>query len=445
MRFVFALCVVMLPLVARADKADPPGSSKLISDSPFLVDTQSGDTFSQISATDPVSFALTGPGKFQVDFRVNLKRKGSAKPVNLEIFAGGSLLTQLRINSRAARGGSWRKVTEFKPSESAGFYLSLDAGSQIVIFRIDEGATLGAAVNIVEASASQHPLAADAPVLQVPVDASPAGTTPSDSTTPVAKTEPAKTEPTRNDTAVAKTEPARTESTHEMRAKPATAEVHAKTAPPPVAPVEENKSHAVSLVVGGGFAVHSELNAFDSAGAAQAIAGVAIQLPMRLFLSLDYELRYGTVIIPVVGAGAESTPEIRHELSLAFGWAPVLAQSGDLTLSLPFSASYQLLIFSNQVAPAIAGLIGPDLGLRLSKAWFTVDASVGYGFRIHDSTPSADASGGINGRLRWQAEALGQVSGVLGVFVSYQGESLVRAQSTRIANAMLAGVTISFL
>ena len=441
LRCFVSVCALSLSTAAFADKADPPGTSKLISDSPFLVEAQSGDTFSQISATDPVSYALTGPGKFQVDFRVNLKRKGAAKPVNLEIFAGGSLLTQLRINSRPARGASWRKVSDFKPSESAGFYLNLEAGSQIVIFRIDEGATLGAAVNIVETSQAKHPLASDAPVLPVPVDASPGATADAGAS----KSEASKTETvlkSKADTPVTKTE---TTKSDEIKAKPAEVRVAAEPVSAETTAASETKAHAVSIVAGGGFAVHSEVNAFDSAGAAQLIAGVAVQLPRRLFVSLDYELRYGTILVPVVGATAESTPEIRHELSLAFGWAPVLMQSGELTLSLPFSASYQLLVFSNQVAPAVAGLIGPDAGLRLSKGWFTVDASVGYGFRIHDSTPPSSASGSINGRLRWQAEALGQVSKMFGVFVSYQGESLVREQSSRIANAMLAGITISFL
>jgi hypothetical protein len=429
-----ALIVLFVSRTAFA--ADAPGTIKPLSDAPPLVDAASGETFSQISPSEAVSFALTGPRKFQVDFRVNIKRKGAPRPVNLEIFAGGSLLTQLRINARPSHTAAWRAVNEFKPSESAEFFLTLEAGSQVVVFHIDEGATLGAAVNIVDANHAKRAFARDAPVLSVPVEAAPTvGTTVAPTAAPTPppppKTEPAKIEATAAPHIAAKPEPA-----HEPIAKPV--EVREQEAPPPELPARR-----LSLVVGGGIAAQSELGAFDSQSAAQVVAGLALQLPLHLFASLDYELRYGTIVVPLVGAAAETTHEIRHELGVAFGWAPVLIQRGDVTLSLPFSASYQLLVFSNAVAPAVAGLLGPDAGLRLNRGWLTADASVGYGFRIHDSTSPADANGGIDGRLRWQAEALGQVSPLLAVFVSYQGESLVRAQSTRIANAMLAGVVLS--
>ncbi len=435
---------LLFPLSALA-AGDPPGTAKLISNATFLNEQATGDSFAQISTQDPVIFTLTGPGKFQVDFRVNVKKKGGAlKPVNLEIFAGDSILTQLRINARAGRGGAWRNEKDIKPSEPASFILQLAAGTQNVMFRIDESAVNGAAVNVVEAGQARKQLPADTPVLEVPVIAA-AETPPNTATATPTTTTPAI--PQHNDTSTktatnTPANPPRKDTTTPVKPDKPAEHVETKPEVPPDSG-EAPKPRVLTFMLGGGVGVQNEVNAFGSSGLGAGLIALGINLPAHLFIAAEYQFRYGSISVPVTGSANTETPELRHEIDIAFGWAPALVEHGDFSLTLPLGLSYQALVFSNAIAPSLAGLIGLDVGLRLNKGWFTGGASIGYGQRIHDSTPLAALSGPINGRLRWQGDLVVHASPVVGAFVSYQGESIARGQTSRIANAMLAGITLS--
>lgn len=176
---------------ARKKKKAEPGTVAAESEAAPLTLAASGDAYVRLDDAKPARFTLTGPAKFQVDFR--LVFLGDERPtVVLSLFAEGKPVQSYRVPSRSG-GGDW-KDSMMKASLGTGFYVDVPEGEQTWELRTKGTAPSGAAVYVVNAPLSKKPLASTAPVLRTApaaVAIASATVTPSPAAPPVAAASPA--------------------------------------------------------------------------------------------------------------------------------------------------------------------------------------------------------------------------------------------------------------
>ena len=181
--------LVALPVTAFAKKKKEPappaaGSAVRESTNEELIETATGDAFTRVDDAKPARFRLTGPAKFQVDFRQSLKAE-ERPTVVLSIFAEGKPVQSYRVPAKAG-GGDWKNG--LKASQATGFLLEVPAGAQVWEFRVKGATEHGGAILLVAADKARKPLAATSPVLKASVAV--AAASPSTSPSPVPATSP---------------------------------------------------------------------------------------------------------------------------------------------------------------------------------------------------------------------------------------------------------------
>lgn len=150
----------LLAGISHTARAEP--NVQVLSPSASLSDGTTGDSYVRFSTGDPAKLTLTGPGRFQGDFRVNLATDKPPSPADsaiVTILSSGKAVGSFRIQPKVSEA-TWKGEAALRPSLSAGFYLDVEAGPQPYEFRVT-GAPAGAALHIVAASGARKALAAN--------------------------------------------------------------------------------------------------------------------------------------------------------------------------------------------------------------------------------------------------------------------------------------------
>lgn len=127
MTLVGLALLLAAPAHAKKKKKAEPGTVTAESEAAPLALAASGDAYVRLDDAKPARFTLTGPAKFQVDFR--LVFLGEERPtVVLSMFADGKPVQSYRVPSRSG-GGDW-KDSMMKASLGTGFYVELPEGEQ---------------------------------------------------------------------------------------------------------------------------------------------------------------------------------------------------------------------------------------------------------------------------------------------------------------------------
>lgn len=161
-----------------------PGTVKLLSKNGSAVDPGTGDSYVQVSPTEPAKFLIVGPGKLQADMRVNIAAGQTQGPVSVEVLLAGKTLQRFRIQPKPG-ATAWKDRTDVMPSMPVGFYMEVDPGPHAYEVRVS-GAPKGAGLFLVAAGKARRPLAANAPVIPARPPAAIATPAPTPSTGPTA-------------------------------------------------------------------------------------------------------------------------------------------------------------------------------------------------------------------------------------------------------------------
>lgn len=168
-RTIGITAAALLALAAPALAADPGTATPPAG--PPLVDVTTGEVWSRVTAQSPSVWKLTGPGKFQVGFRVNLPADAAEGPAGIVMIRHqGKPLAQFRVMPKPGKD-TWKDETKMKPAVGAGFYVEVGAGEQPYEFRINGGGPHGGAVYVIDAAKSKRPLPANAPIVAMPAGA----------------------------------------------------------------------------------------------------------------------------------------------------------------------------------------------------------------------------------------------------------------------------------
>lgn len=169
-----------------------PGTIKLLSKNHSLVDAANGDSFVNLTATEPAKFLIVGPGVLQADFRVGLgAEEKEGIPATLIILSGGKELRRFTIKPRPSMD-LWKDHSDVRPAASAGFLMEVDPGPHAYEFRFTGGGKGGALLLVPRAKAHKA-LAANAPL--VPSKPGPAPTPTPAATVQIARATPPPTPP----------------------------------------------------------------------------------------------------------------------------------------------------------------------------------------------------------------------------------------------------------
>lgn len=141
-----------------------PGTIKLLSRNPLVVDAGNGEAYVQITATTPGKFLIVGPGILQADLLVNLKaNETNGAPTTLDILVGGKEVKRFVIRPRAT-ADTWKGRTDIKPAAPVGFLLEVDPGPHAYEFKVS-GSEPGAGLLLQPQAKAKRPLGANAPLV----------------------------------------------------------------------------------------------------------------------------------------------------------------------------------------------------------------------------------------------------------------------------------------
>lgn len=466
-------------LIMATAPSDPPGTVKVMSSAPVLVDQATSEAYVSLAGEEVISLLAVGPAKLQCSFRVNTNKRAKTAPtVTLELSTAAKDPVKLKIVPRLSKT-SWRKPADARPSESAEFYIQIPEGPQIFEFHIKGGGPLGGALRVVDSFAARRALAVDAPVLNLqgtpvhlPGQALPE-TLASDAKNPpgalgVANSNapfaPSSTpqNAAEKSTAEKSTVPRATlaKSSESLSApnsplphwtlNSSTADTKlgqaqdasdlSSASPGPSSP----SLLALSALLGGGMLAENGATA-GSAGAFEGELGLRVHFTSLWSLRSAFEVRAGDVSMPTVGSSAQPrTSELRYAATLGAGLDVALVEHADLALGLAAAAGYRLFVASSQLGSGITGFAGGEAGLFVRSTGAALRLLGGAAAAIHDSTASNLAFGRYQARFSVALEGEARLFGPLSMLGSYRGEFLSRQFALRQAHIVLAGVGVRF-
>jgi len=432
----------------RVDAADdPPGTIKLLSQSSFLIDQANGDAYIMSTSDNPAWFMFVGPMKVQVDFRVNIPKKGKGGPksVILDIVANGKSVNKVRITANAGKA-QWKKSgAPFKPSQPAEFMLDLGEGMSEIEFRVDGAGKFGAAMFVVNSAEATRPIGSDAPTIKIAAPAQAQQASQPETTAETTKTSlPSLAPPLPETEQIGTVRKEKQIKGTDDSDRPA---LHTEEEEKPATRIREaGKRNVLGLYAAGGAAMQEEPGAFGPAGAADVLVGVNVHLPVQLLAQLQYDGRFAAIAVPLTTETAPiSTAEIRHAGQVGFGYNPVVWARGLWRLDVHALAQYRLAVHSNQLASAIWGAVGGQAGLTIARGNVALNAHGGYAQAIHDTTPDTVSTGRIFGRAFWQLGLSAEILPPLSFFAAYRGEVMFRTESWRQSHGIVMGLAVSVL